>query len=68
MDADETLNYGAAIARHDHDWTLTFGVSYDVIGDDTSVFVRFVPRVPGLGYRPLREVDPFFGSRSRIGM
>jgi hypothetical protein len=48
IDRSESLSYTLLLARDDHDWRIQFGLDFDVVTDDTSVFVNFEPTLGGL--------------------
>jgi hypothetical protein len=48
LDRDDFLEYGGQLVRHDHDWSIAVGVSYDPYADDLSFRVEFTPRLASL--------------------
>lgn len=65
IERSRSAYYGASLVRNDLDWRLIFGLTYDVVGDNTIFRIDFEPRLGGLlderrrwgvsGYEPDRN-------------
>ncbi len=48
LDRDEWLAWSTSITRSDLDWTISLGVDYSVITDETRLFIQFEPTLGGV--------------------